>query len=98
MAESDGNLELLSECGSVPEAYSIRAALEESGIPCLIQGEHMVMMLGRPAMEANVRVLVSEEHLARATAILEELNSGDNALEEGVLPEEPEDTGTPDKA
>lgn len=80
MGESDGNLELLTECGSVPEAYGVRAFLEESGIPCLVQGEHTVMILGRPAMESNVRVLVSPENLPRAKELLAALNDGENAL------------------
>ena len=98
MGEADEKLELLCECGSIPEAYGVRSVLEESGIPCLVQGEHTVMILGRPAMEANVRVLVSKEDLPRAQGILEELNSGDNALEEGELPEEPEGSDTPEEA
>jgi hypothetical protein len=87
MSDADGKLEVLVECGSVPEAYGIRSVLEESGIPCLVQGEHTVRILGSAAMEANVRVLVSKENLAAAQAILEELNSGEDALAEGELPE-----------
>lgn len=90
MNEADGNLELLCECANIPEAYGVRAALEESGIRCLVQGEHTVMILGGGAMEANIRVLVAKENLAKAQELLEAFNSGENALAEGELPEEEE--------
>lgn len=65
-----GNIVKLKTCANGFEAQVIRTRLESEGIPCVVADENMDSIYANAVGAFSPRVLVREEDLERARAIL----------------------------
>jgi F420-dependent methylenetetrahydromethanopterin dehydrogenase len=74
----DAKLIVVESCGSRPEAELVRGALEEAGIPAIIQGDTAGGMREHLAWSgAGFKILVREDDAAAARDFLAELANSD---------------------
>jgi F420-dependent methylenetetrahydromethanopterin dehydrogenase len=74
----DAKLIVVESCGSRPEAELVRGALEESGIPAIIQGDTAGGMREHLAWSgAGFKILVREENAIAARDFLAALAKGE---------------------
>ena len=73
----DAKLIVVESCGSRPEAELVRGALEEAGIPAIIQGDTAGGMREHLAWSgAGFKILVREDDATAARDFLAELAKG----------------------
>ena len=73
----DAKLIVVESCGSRPEAELVRGALEEAGIPAIIQGDTAGGMREHLAWSgAGFKILVREDDATTARDFLTELAKG----------------------
>jgi F420-dependent methylenetetrahydromethanopterin dehydrogenase len=78
----DAKLIVVESCGSRPEAELVRGALEEAGIPAIIQGDTAGGMREHLAWSgAGFKILVREHDAAAARDFLKSLAAGDDNLD-----------------
>lgn len=74
----DAKLIVVESCGSRPEAELVRGALEDAGIPAIIQGDTAGGMREHLAWSgAGFKILVREEDATAARDFLAELANSD---------------------
>jgi F420-dependent methylenetetrahydromethanopterin dehydrogenase len=78
----DAKLIVVESCGSRPEAELVRGALEEVGIPAIIQGDTAGGMREHLAWSgAGFKILVREDDATAARDFLISLAKGDDRLD-----------------
>jgi F420-dependent methylenetetrahydromethanopterin dehydrogenase len=78
----DAKLIVVESCGSRPEAELVKGALEESGIPAIIQGDTAGGMREHLAWSgAGFKILVREDDVRVAREFLASLAAGDEDLD-----------------
>jgi F420-dependent methylenetetrahydromethanopterin dehydrogenase len=78
----DAKLIVVESCGSRPEAELVKGALEESGIPAIIQGDTAGGMREHLAWSgAGFKILVREDDATVARDFLASLAAGDEDLD-----------------
>jgi F420-dependent methylenetetrahydromethanopterin dehydrogenase len=89
----EAKLIVVESCGSRPEAELVRGALEEAGIPAIIQGDTAGGMREHLAWSgAGFKILVREDDVIAARGFLAELAKGgadpdaDSETDPGSLP------------
>lgn len=73
-----GDLVKLRTCATSFEAQIIRTHLESEGIPCAVTDENMNSIYGGAVGAFSPRVLVREEDLEKARAILAEADGNED--------------------
>lgn len=73
-----GNLVKLKTCNTSFEAQIIRTHLEAEGIPCAVADENMNSIYGGAVGAFSPRVMVREEDVERALAVLAENGGGES--------------------
>jgi len=73
--ESEGELVLLTVCGSTMEASLLRAALQAHDVFCFVQGENHRQLLGDFAAFIELRVMVPRRQLEEARTLLADLRA-----------------------
>jgi len=74
----DAKLIVVESCGSRPEAELVKGALEEAGIPAIIQGDTAGGMREHLAWSgAGFKILVRENDVTAARDFLTSLAAGD---------------------
>ena len=75
----DAKLIVVESCGSRPEAELVKGALEEAGIPAIIQGDTAGGMREHLAWSgAGFKILVREDDVTVARDFLASLAAGDD--------------------
>ncbi len=78
----DAKLIVVESCGSRPEAELVKGALEEAGIPAIIQGDTAGGMREHLAWSgAGFKILVREDDATAARDFLTSLAKGDGSLD-----------------
>jgi hypothetical protein len=72
-------MHVVYEAGQLFDAYLVRHALEDAGIPAFIRGEALVGGVGELPASGLLAVCVPEAALAEARRIVEELDLGAGA-------------------
>ena len=90
----DTKLVVVQSCGSRPEAELVKGALEEAGVPAIVQGDTAGGMREHLAWSgAGFKILVRENDAAAARELLSSLSpaddegpDGDSQTDEGSFP------------
>ena len=80
----DSKLVVVQSCGSRPEAELVKGALEEAGIPAMVQGDTAGGMREHLAWSgAGFKILVREDDAAAARELLSSLSPADDEDSDG---------------
>lgn len=80
----DSKLVVVQSCGSRSEAELVKGALEEAGIPAMVQGDTAGGMREHLAWSgAGFKILVREDDRAAARELLSSLSSADDEGSDG---------------
>ncbi|MFC4729657.1 DUF2007 domain-containing protein [Coralloluteibacterium thermophilus] len=83
-------MRVVYEAAHLIDAYLVRGALEEAGIPVFVRGEHLTGAMGDLPVLGMVAVCVPESAYGRASAIVADVDAALRAADADAEDERPD--------